>query len=148
MKNITLKAHWIIKAPISEVFNIMSDFEKFPEYFPKVASTIHIVKREGDVLEIEATAKSFGQEFPVQMRTQILPGKGYISDNISPKFGTSGHEEFLLSEHGEGTRIDYLYQVAIHKRWLRIVAKPLIGWYSMKFWEKAVIDELRIMLEK
>lgn len=148
MKNITLKAHWIIKAPISEVFNIMSNFEKFPEYFPKVASTIRIVKREGDHLEIEATAKSFGQEFPVQMRTQILPGKGYISDNISPKFGTSGHEEFLLSEHGEGTRIDYLYQVAIHKRWLRIVAKPLIGWYSMKFWEKAVIDELRKRVEK
>ncbi len=148
MKDITLRATWIIKAPITEVFNIMSDFEKFPEYFPKVADSIHIVKREGNYLEIEATAKSFGQNFPVKMKTQILPGKGYTSDNESPKFGTSGHEEFLLSPHGAGTRIDYLYQVAIHKRWLRIVAKPLIGWYSMKFWEKAVIDELRKRLEK
>ncbi len=148
MKDITLRATWIIKAPITEVFNIMSDFEKFPEYFPKVADSIHIVKREGNYLEIEATAKSFGQNFPVKMKTQILPGKGYTSDNESPKFGTSGHEELLLSPHGAGTRIDYLYQVAIHKRWLRIVAKPLIGWYSMKFWEKAVIDELRKRLEK
>ncbi len=148
MKDITLRASWIVKAPINEVFAIMSDFEKFPEYFPKVADTIHILKREGNHLEIDATAKSFGQSFPVTMKTEILPGRGYISDNVSPKFGTSGHEELLLSEHKDGTMIDYLYQVAIHKRWLRVVAKPLIGWYSMKFWKKAVIDELRKRVER
>jgi hypothetical protein len=82
------------------------------------------------------------------MKTQILPLKGYISDNESPKFGTSGHEEVLLSLHPEGTVIDYTYQVAIHKHWLRIVARPLIGWFSMKYWERAVIDELRKRLEK
>ena len=148
MKDITLRATWTIKAPLTEVFTIMTDFEKFPEYFPKVADSVRIIKREGNHLEILATAKSFGQEFPVKMKTEILPGKGYISDNESPKFGTSGHEEFLLSENKEGTEINYLYQVAIHKRWLRIVAKPLIGWYSMKYWQKAVIDELRKRLEK
>ena len=99
-------------------------------------------------MEIDATVKSFGQKFPVKMKTQILPGKGFISDNESPKFGTSGHEELLLSERPEGTVIDYTYQVAIHKRWLRIVAQPLIGWFSMKYWQKAVIDELRKRLER
>ncbi len=148
MKDITLRSSWIIKAPITEVFGIMTDFEKFPEYFPKVADSIKVIKREGDCLEIDAIAKSFGQDFPVKMKTQIIPGRGYISDNNSPKFGTSGHEEFLLSEHPEGTKIDYLYEVSIHKFWLRVFAKPLIGWFSMKFWEKAVIDELRIRLEK
>lgn len=148
MNNITLHATWIIKAPLSEVFNIMTDFEKFPEYFPKVAQSIQVVKHEGNNLEMNATVKSFGQNFPVKMRTQILPGKGYISDNESPKFGTSGHEEFLLTEHPDGTMIDYTYQVAIHKPWLRIIARPLIGWFSMKYWEKAVIDELRNKLEK
>ncbi len=148
MKDITLRATWLIKAPINEVFAIMSDFEKFPEYFPKVADSIHIIKHEGNNLEIEAIAKSFGQNFPVKMKTQILPGRGYTSDNQSPKFGTSGHEELLLSSNSEGTTIDYLYQVSIHKKWLRIVAKPLIGWYSMKYWEKAVIDELKKRLEK
>ena len=82
------------------------------------------------------------------MKTRILPGTGYVSDNESPKFGTSGHEELLLSERPEGTEINYTYQVAIHKRWLRIVAKPLIGWFSMKYWQKAVIDELRKRLER
>lgn len=148
MKDITLNAQWIIKAPITEVFTMMTDFEKFPINFPKVADSIRIVKREGNSLEIEAVVKSFGQTFPVKMKTDILPGKGFISDNDSPKFGTSGHEELLLTEHQGGTMIDYTYQVSIHKRWLRIVAKPLIGWFSMKFWEKAVINELRKKLEK
>lgn len=147
-EKITLNAKWLIKAPLTEVFRIMTDFEKWPEYFPKVGESIQVTMREGNNLEMNATVKSFGRSFPVKMKTQILPGKGFISDNDSPKFGTSGHEELLLSECPEGTMINYTYQVAIHKRWLRIVAQPLIGWFSMKYWEKAVIDELRKRLEK
>lgn len=148
MKDIVLNAGWVIKAPLTAVFNIITDFEKWPEYFPKVAESIQVMKREGNYLEMDATVKSFGQKFPVKMKTQILPGKGFISDNESPKFGTSGHEELLLSESPEGTVIDYTYHVVIHKRWLRIVAGPLIGWFSMKYWQKAVIDELGKRLER
>ena len=148
MKDITLHAKWLIKAPPAEVFNMMTDFEKWPEYFPKVAQSLQITRREGNNLEMDATIRSFGQKFPVKMKTQILSGKGFISDNASPKFGTSGHEELLLSQHPEGTLIDYTYQVAIHKRWLRIIARPLIGWFSIKYWRKAVIDELRKRLER
>lgn len=126
----------------------MTDFEKLPQYFPKVAESVRVDKREGNNLEMEATVKSFGKKFKVRMKTQILPGKGFISDNDSYQFGTSGHEELLLSEHSEGTLIDYTYQVSIHKPWLRLVATPLIKWYSMNFWEKAVIDQLKDMLEK
>lgn len=148
MKDIALHAKWLIKAPQAEVFGIITDFEKWPEYFPKVAESIQVVRREGNNLEMDATVKSFGQMFPVKMKTQILPGKGFVSDNESPKFGTSGHEELLRSEHSEGTVINYTYQVAIHKRWLRIVAQPLTGLFSMKYWQKAVIDELRKGLER
>lgn len=148
MKEITLHNQWIIKAPINDVFKIITDFEKFSEYFPKVAESIQIKKQEGNYLEMDAIVKSFGKKFPVKMKTQILPGKGFISDNNNYQFGTSGHEELLLSEHPEGTLINYTYQVLIHKKWLRIVATPLIHWYSMKYWEKAVIDQLKKILEK
>lgn len=148
MNKITLHDQWIVKAPLEEVFKIITDFEKFPINFPKVAESINISKREGNNLEIEASVKSFGKKFPVKMKTQILPGKGFISDNESLEFGTSGHEELLLSADIKGTLIDYTYQVTIHKKWLSIIAVPLLRWYSMKYWEKAVIDRLKKILEK
>lgn len=148
MKEIKLHNQWLIKASVEDVFRIITDFKKFPEHFPKVAESIQIKKQEENYLEIDATIRSFGKSFPVKMKTQILPNKGFISDNNSYVFGTSGHEELLLSEQPQGTLIDYTYQVVIHKTWLRIVATPLIRWYSMKYWERAVIDELRKMFEK
>lgn len=148
MKEITLHNQWVLKAPLEDVFRIMTDFEKLPEYFPKVAESVQVNKRDGNNLEMEATVKSFGKKFKVKMKTEILPAKGFISDNDSYQFGTSGHEELLLSVHPDGTLIDYTYKVTIHKTWLRIVATPLIKWYSMKAWEKAVINELRRILEK
>ena len=148
MKEITLYDQWLVKAPVEEVFRMITDFEKFPEHFPKVAESIDVKKREENYLEMDATVKSFGKKFPVRMKTHILPGEGFISDNDSPKFGTSGHEELLLSKSPEGTLINYAYRVTIHKPWLRIVATPLIRWYSMKYWEKAVISELKKALEK
>lgn len=148
MQQITLHGNWLVKAPLEQVFNIMTDFEKFPMYFPKVAESIRVTRRKENYLEMEAGVKSLGKLYPVTMKTQIIPGKGFVSDNDSPGFGTSGHEEFLLSESPVGTRIDYTYQVSIHRFWLGIVAGPLIRWYLMRYWEKAVIDRLRKMLEK
>lgn len=148
MKHIHLENSWIIKAPLTEIFNIVTDFENMPKNFPKVAESLTITKRDGNDLEIEAQVKSFGKTFPVKMKTKIIPGRGFISDNESPKFGTSGHEEFLLKEVSGNTKINYIYEVDIHKKWLRIIAKPLIGLFAMKAWEKAVIDKLKIILEK
>ncbi len=147
MSHIILHGQWLIKAPPAEVFKLITDFEHWPEYFPKVAKYLQVISRKGNDLELHATITSFGQTFSVTMKTKILPGQGFVSDNDSPKFGTSGHEELLLSESPEGTVIDYTYQVTIHKRWLRLVAKPLISWFSMWHWERVVIDELKKRLE-
>lgn len=148
MKEITLHNQWVVKASVADVFGVITDFEKFPQHFPKVAQSIRITKRESNNVEMDTTVISFGKSFQVKMKTQIIPGKGFISDNDSYQFGTSGHEELLLSPHTEGTLIDYTYRVTIHKKWLRIIAVPLLRWYSMKYWEKAVIDQLKKILEK
>ena len=148
MDKITLHDQWVVKAPLNDVYAIVTDFEKFPEHFPKVAESIRIKKREENRLEMEATLRSFGKRFKVEMKAQIIPEKGFISDNDRNQFGTSGHAELLLSGHPEGTLIDYTYQVTVHKKWLRFIAVPLLRWYSMKYWEKAVIDQLRKILEK
>lgn len=126
----------------------MTDFENMPRNFPRVAESVTITKREGNTVEIEAQVRSFGTVFPVTMKTKILPQRGFVSDNQSPKFGTSGHEELLLEDVDGETKINYVYEVDIHKKWLRVIAKPLIGWFAMKAWERAVIDELRKHVEK
>ena len=68
------------------------------------------------------------------MKMEILPGKGYISDNENPKFGTSGHEELLLFPHGEGTVIALDAKVGLSRtggamtmRVAEYVAKPVSG---------------------
>ncbi|MFA5134433.1 MAG: SRPBCC family protein [Patescibacteria group bacterium] len=147
MNSITLQGTWIIKAPRDKVYAIMSDFENMPKYFPKVAKSLKIIKRDGNHLTIDGTAKTWGKTLTVRMETELKPPYGFISDNKSA-IGTQGHEEFMMEEIPEGTRINYLYQVEIKNAFLRAFAKPLIGWYAMRHWEKAVVDVLRKMLEK
>jgi hypothetical protein len=146
MKSIDLKGTWKLRASRDSVYGIMSDFERMPEYFPKVAESMEIVRKDGERLEIEGVAKSFGRRIPVKMEVTLRPPFGFVSDNVS-ELGTSGHEEFMIEDDPEGCRINYSYSVTLHRWWLRIFARPLIGLYAMRFWEKAVIDVLKKMLE-
>lgn len=149
MKTIHLKASWIIKAPRNSIYNIVSDFESMPKNFPAVAHSIKIVSRNGNDLVIHAEAKSLGiPPIPVTMKTTLVPGKGYISDNINPRFKTSGHEEFLMEDVENGTKITYSYEYDLSKSnvMLRIMAKPLFGWLSMWYWEKVFINKIKVML--
>lgn len=147
MKKIHLKGSWVIKAPRGKIYEIMTDFENMPKYFPKVAQSLRIIKKENNNLLMEAKAKTFGKAFSVQMETQLRPPYGYISDNKSA-IGTSGHEEFLMEEIPEGTKINYTYEVDLKNPILRIFGRLLIGLYAMRFWEHAVIDKLKEMLEE
>jgi len=148
MKHIHLEGSWVIQSSIEEVFKIITDFENLPKNFPKVAHGVTITKQEGNYMEMDARVKSSGKIFLVKKQTTILPQKGFISDNQSLKFGTSGHEELLLETVSSGTKINYIYEVDLHKKWLQVIAKLLIGWFAMKAWEKAVVDKLRKILEK
>lgn len=125
MKNITLTGSWIIKAPREKIYAIMSDFEHMPKHFPKVAKSLKIVKREGNHLSIDGVAKTWGKTISVHMETELRPPYGFVSDNKS-QIGTAGHEEFMMEEVPEGTKINYLYQVEIKSAFLRVLAKPLI----------------------
>lgn len=147
MKEIALNGSWVIQASREDVYKIISDFENMPAHFPEVAKSMRIVERSGNNLTIHAEAKSFGAIFPVTMAVELLPARGFISDNINKKLGIFGHEEFLLKDAPEGTRIDYSYRVTINRVWLRLIAKPLLGWYALWYWKRVVISKLKKMLE-
>jgi hypothetical protein len=147
MKSISLKGSWIIKAPRSSVYNVMTDFEKMPEHFPEVARSFKIIKREGNDLNMEAELMSFGRAFQVKMTTHLRPPEGFISDNKNPALYSTGHEEFIMEEIPEGTRINYLYELNLDKWYICLLAKPLLQVYAMKYWERIVINKLKKMLE-
>lgn len=150
MREIHLTGSWLIRAPREEVYAMVSDFEAMPFNFPKVALSLRIMEREGNHLKIHAKAKSFGSIFPevsVVMMTELLPSRGFISDNVNDTLGTYGHEEFRLQDAPEGTLIDYSYRVTIQRAWLRVLARPLMSWMGLRFWERAFIDVLKAKLE-
>lgn len=145
MKKIHLRASWIVDAQREAMYKVVSDFENMPKYFPKVAHSIEIVERDGNNLLIHAKAKSLGiPPIPVTMKTTLVPGKGFISDNENHTFKATGHEEFLMEDVREGTKITYSYMYDLSKAnvLLRIFAKPLFGWISMWYWKRVFVDRL------
>lgn len=147
MKYLHLKGSWIIKARREEIYKIVSDFENMPKHFPDIAESIQITEKHGNYQKMKAKVKSFGKVFDVKMQTELLPNFGFKSTNES-SFGNSGREEFLMEDVEGGTRINYIYEVEIHRPLLRIVATPLIKWFAMWSWKHAFIDKLRAIVEK
>lgn len=146
MKQIHLKGSWVIKAPREKIYKIISDFENMPKYFPSVAQAIHINEKQGNHQKMNAKVKSFGRVFDVKMETELLPNVGFKSSNES-SFGTSGREEFLMEDVEGATRINYTYDVEIHRPILRVIGTPLIKWFAMWSWKHAFIDKLKKIVE-
>ena len=147
---ITVEGDWLIRADRAAVYSIVSDFERMPEHFPKVARALRVLAREGDRLTIEAEAASFGRLFPpakVSMVAVLLPGRGYRCSTHNLTFGTTGDEQLLLEDDPEGTRIRYTYHVTVGRLWLRPLYAWLVRTFGLPYWRRAVIDRLRTLLE-
>lgn len=141
MKEKILQGSWIIDAPLENVYRVVSDFEKAPEYFPLVAKGMKVIHRDGNALEIEAVTNTFGINFRVSMKTTLLPNKGFTSINTSRL--AIEDEQFILTPVERGTRIDYLNKVTIKSNVLRIFSQLIIGKGALKFWEFAYINKLK-----
>ncbi|HPI67426.1 MAG TPA: SRPBCC family protein [bacterium] len=146
MKQIHLRGSWLIRAPKEKIYQIISDFENMPKYFPGVAKSIEIIEKQGNQQKMTAKVKSFGRVFETKMQTELLPNIGFKSNNKS-SLGTSGHEEFLMEDAMGDTKINYTYDIEIHRLILQIIGTPLIKWFAMWYWKRAFIDKLKKMVE-
>lgn len=146
MNRLKLKGSWFVKAPQEKIYEIITDFEAMPVNFPGVAKSMKILKQDGNKLQILGKAKALGRVVTVKMETEVIPTKGFTSRNNS-EIVRNGYEEFLMEEEGEGTRINYTYEIEIRNPILRIFAKPIIESFSMWRWKRLVIDRLKQMLE-
>jgi len=145
MKAVSLTGSWVIKAPLKSVYRIVTDFEKTPAYFPAVAKSLKIIKRNGNHLSIQAVTKTFGIPFQVNMETDLLPGKGFKSINESAL--AVEDETFLMEETPVGTTIHYRNDVTIKNNFLKLFSRLLIGIPALIFWEHCYIDRLRKIVE-
>lgn len=145
MSKVTLSGTWIIKAPIDKVYDIVSDFENAPKYFPIVAKSMKILEKNGNHLHILAASNTLGLTFKVNMETDLLPNKGFKSINES--LLAIENEELLMTSVLDGTKIDYTNIVTIKNNFLNLFSKILIGKPALKFWEWAYINRLRKIVE-
>jgi hypothetical protein len=145
MKPISLTGSWVIRAPLRSVYEIVTDFEKTPVYFPLVAKSLKIINKNGNHLSIQAVTKTFGISFNVKMETDLLPNKGFKSINESA-FAIED-ETFLMEEVSIGTKINYRNDVTIKNNFLKLFSKLLIGKPALIFWEYCYINKLRKIVE-
>jgi hypothetical protein len=145
MKPVSLTGSWIIKAPLKSVYEIVTDFEKTPTYFPKVAKSLTIIKKNGNHLSILAVTKTFGMPFKVTMETDLIPFRGFKSINESAL--AIEDETFLMEETPLGTKINYRNDVTIKNNFLKLFSKLLIGKPALIFWEHCYIDRLKKIVE-
>jgi carbon monoxide dehydrogenase subunit G len=141
MKPIILAGTWVVNAPLDRIYEIVTDFESAPKYFPLVAHSLTIVNKQGNNLTIDAVTKTFGMQFHVTMETQILPNKGFKSINTSAL--AIEDESFLMEEVPAGTKIIYRNEVQIKNNVLQVFARMLIGKPALLFWKYAYIDRLQ-----
>lgn len=147
MKQIRLEGAYIIKAPREKVYEIMTDFENVPKHFPSVAKSARVLKRDGNnlIVEVETKAFLFSKTYKVRMETTLRPNEGFTSVNTS-SLGVE-HEVVNFEEIPEGTRMVYRNDVEIKSRFFRIFANLLLKKIALKYWEHAVINKLKKMLE-
>ena len=142
---IRVQSRWFVPAPRGSVYKVVSDFERLPQHFPRVARSTKVISRDGNRLVIEAAAASFGRFFPVvrvTIKAELLPGVGYRCSTFNRTFKTTGEEELLLSDVAGGTEIAYSYAVKLRHRWLRPVFSWLVRRLGLRFWKRAYLEPL------
>lgn len=150
-EKVEVTGNWLIKAKRSDIYNIISNWEKMPENFPKIAKSMKIIEKNDNYLKVEAIAASFGKLFPevkINIDVELLPDRGYRCQTFNTSFKTTGEEELLLLDDPEGTIIQYTYFVTVHNpRWRGLFAW-MVKTFGLPFWKRSFIDRLNILLSK
>jgi len=148
MKRIQLRGTYTIKAPREKVYGVITDFENAPRYFPSVAKSARVVKRDGNDLRVEVETKAFlgSRTFKVHMEATLRPNEGFTSTNTSSQYVE--REALSLEQVPEGTRVVYANDVEVKSRFFQIFGGFLIRVVALRYWEHAVIGKLKKMLEE
>jgi len=142
MSTLRLEGTWILRVPRQAIYEIMTDFERFPVHFPAVAKSVHVVSRRDRRFIVEAETRAFlgSKTYRVRMAGELRPPAGFVSTNTS-SIGVE-QESFMMEEVPEGTRVRYLNLVEVRSRLFRLFGFVLLRHVALWYWKRAVIDRI------
>jgi carbon monoxide dehydrogenase subunit G len=142
MGTVRLEGTWVIPVPRQAAYAVMTDFERFPVYFPAVAKSVRVVSLDEHRFVVDAETKAFlcSKTYQVRMEGELQPPEGFESTNTS-SIGVE-HETFMMEEVPEGTRVRYLNLVEVKSRVLRLLAPLLLKQLAVWYWKRSVIDRI------
>ena len=148
---VAVHGDWLVRADRASVYAIVSDFERMPEHFPKIARSIRLAKRDGDVLTLEAEAGSFASRLPSAkieltatcFRVKAIAAPPTTSRSIRPETRSCCSSTTRRARVSTDT-----YFVTVRRRWF----KPLFAWmvsaFGLPFWKRSFVDPLESLVER
>ncbi len=126
MSVLPLTGTWLVRVPRPVAYEIITDFDSFPAYFPAVVRSARVVSREGRCFVVDVETKSFfgSKSYHVRMEGELLPPHGFASTNTS-SIGVEC-ESFMMEEVPEGTRVRYVNLVEVRSRFFRLFGSLLL----------------------
>ena len=124
--------HWSFQAPIEQVWTLISEPERWPEWWPGVEKVEVLEKgTDGDVGSLRRyTWKSkLPYRLRFDMRTTRVERPHALEGRAEGELDGTGRWE--LAQEGDWTRVRYDWRVRTTKAWMNLlapVARPFFAW--------------------
>ena len=145
MKPVRWRGAWLIGAPRARVYELMTDFERWPERFPEMVKFIQVVSRADTSAVLEGEFDLLGRRGRGRMHLKLQPPSGYDADNTSAEFGRE-KEKLRFEEIPEGTLFKWEVE-AEPKGFFDHLLGRFAGFYVRRFYEKTLIGPLKKAVE-
>ena len=101
MRPVRWRGEWLIKAPQDRVYELMTDFERWPERFPEMVKSLKVVNRGDSCATLEGEFELLGRRGRGVMSLRLRPPSGYDADNTSEELGAEREAPLRGSPGGD-----------------------------------------------
>lgn len=137
---------WTIRAPRERVYEAMTDFENWPNLFPRMVKSIRVVSRTDAEAVLEGDFVLLGRKGRGVMRVTLDPPRGYVAANSSEELGEE-RETLEFEESPGGTHYRWAVE-AKPKGFLNHLLGIVGGFYVRRYYERTLIVPLRKAVER
>lgn len=132
MRDYRFESVWVIHAPVTAVFDVLSDYQRYPSWWPDVrqVTKLNAGPTTGAGLEVRyVVASPLGYSLGFDVILEHLARPSLISTRARGDLVGTG--VWNLSDAGGVTTARYSWHVVTTKRWMNVlapVARPVFSW--------------------